>query len=126
MSRKLDFLTIKRIADRKTETIVKATTNVLALYNERGFKVTRLCVDSEFASPAFISALLRQAITVNAASAREHVAVVERKTCTLKERLRARRSKIPYKKLPKAEPIPYQELPYTNYGSPNFDYRSTI
>ena len=65
MSRKLDFLTIERIADRKTETIVKATTNVLVLYISKGLTVRSLCVDSEFGTPAFVSAILRFSVSVN-------------------------------------------------------------
>ena len=32
MSRKLDFLTIERITDRSTETVLKTMSNVLGLY----------------------------------------------------------------------------------------------
>ena len=89
MSRKLDFLTIEKVNDRKTETIAKATTNVLALYNSKGLTVRTLCVDAEFGTPAFVSILIRYSVSVNAASAREHVGGIERKTRTLKERVRA-------------------------------------
>ena len=40
-------------------------------------------------------------MTVNAASAREHVVGIGRKTCTLKERVRTRQSKMPYTRIPR-------------------------
>ena len=58
-------------------------------------------MDAEFGHPGFINALLRYSVSVNVASAREHVAGIERKTRTLKERVRARRSQMPYLKIPK-------------------------
>ena len=101
MSRKLDFLTIERIADRRTETIAKATTNVLALYKSKALTVRTLCVDAEFGTPAFITSMLRYSVSMNEASAREHAGGIERKTRTLKERVRAGRSQMPFKKIPK-------------------------
>ena len=101
LSRKLEFLTVERITNRSTETVLKAMFNVLGLYQTRGLVVRQLCVDAEFGSKPFVSALLRRSITVNSASAREHVSGIERKTRTLKERVRARRSQIPYKRIPK-------------------------
>ena len=61
----------------------------------------KLCIDTEFNGPQFEAALLRQSVAVNAASACEHMGGTERKTRTLKERVRARRSQMPYTKLPK-------------------------
>ena len=43
---------------------------------------------------------MKAGITVYVASAREHVSGIERKTRLLKERVRARRSALPFKKIP--------------------------
>ena len=69
MSRRLDFLTIERIQNRETRTVLKALTNFLALYNNRGIKVRELFVDAEFGSKEFVSALLRHGIRTNIGSA---------------------------------------------------------
>ena len=90
MSRKFDLLTIERIHSRQTSSLLKAMRSVLALYSSKGFRINSLYVDPEFGTKVFSEPLMEQGITVNAASANEHVAGIERKTRVLKERIRAR------------------------------------
>ena len=68
------------------------------MYAKRGMRIQELIVDPEFGTDRFRRVLMKSGIAVNVASAKEHVAGVERKTRLLKERIRARRSCLPYKK----------------------------
>ena len=74
--------------------------SVLALYSSKDFRVNSLYVDPEFGTKAFSEPLMELGITVNAASANEHVAGIERETRVLKEWVRARWSTMPYQKIP--------------------------
>ena len=61
-------------------------------------RVTDLSVDPEFAG--MTGSFAEEGVRMNPASAREHVAGVERKTRLLKERIRCRWSQLPYEKIP--------------------------
>ena len=98
MSRKLEFLTIQHIKNQSQDVYVQAMDNVLGLYNTRGMRVTDLFVDPEFESAK--SKFEQHGIRMNVASASEHVAGIERKTRVLKERIRSRWSRLPYKAIP--------------------------
>ena len=98
MSRDLGFMTIERVKNRENTTVIKAMANVVALYSSRGMRISDLYVDPEFGTEKIHCAMMNAGIRINVASAKEHVAGIERKTRVLKERVRARRSALPYKK----------------------------
>ena len=100
MSRKLDLLTIERVKSRDTQVVLKAMASVVSLYSSKGMRIQSLYVDPEFGTQAFTEPLLKEGIKVNVASAKEHVAGIERKTRVVKARVRARWSVLPYKKIP--------------------------
>ena len=93
-------MTIERVPNRETASCLKAMVNVVSLYAKKGMKIQDLIVDPEFGTQRFQDVLRRSGINVNVASAKEHVSGIERKTRVLKERVRARRSALPYKKMP--------------------------
>ena len=98
--KKVSFLTIERVQTRETTVILKAMKNVVAIYSKRGLRIIELIVDPQFGTERFRIVLMQSGISVNVASAKEHVAGVEQKTRLLKERMRSKRTSLPYKKIP--------------------------
>jgi hypothetical protein len=80
VSSHIKFTTVEHLASRKAKSIIAAITNVKSLYEIRGFKVTTLLMDGEFAPlRQEISAL---GITLNVTAANEHVPLIERQIRT--------------------------------------------
>ena len=82
-----------------TGTLVQACERIFGIYSRRSFKVTDMVMDMQF-EPICAQLQCRE-VTLNTASAKEHVAEIERFIRVIKERTRALRSHLPYKKLPK-------------------------
>ena len=57
-------------------------------------------MDMEFDNADFRNVLDNSNVNLNCASAKEHVPMIERRIRTLKERCRARMSRLPHKKMP--------------------------
>ena len=74
MTRKLQFLTIERVKNRKKNTILQAMRNVLVFYKSKRMRVKTLYVDPELAPMR--SELMDIGTSLNVASANEHVAGV--------------------------------------------------
>ena len=74
---------------------MKSIADVVAQYNKRGFKINVILGDPEFKS---IKDQLNKlfGITLNITSKSEHVPEIERGIRTLKERIRATISRLPY------------------------------
>jgi hypothetical protein len=93
----IKFRTVAPINNRSTRTLLMETKAVIRLYETRGFIVTRVEGDHEFA--CITNELLP--IPLNIADADDHVAQVERSIRTIKERTRCLIQGLPFKRVPK-------------------------
>jgi Reverse transcriptase (RNA-dependent DNA polymerase) len=98
LSRNIKFNTVEALPDMESDTLLTASDNVFNIYSRRGFQVKNMMMDMQF-SP-LKDALLARGVTLNVASAQEHVGEIERFIRVLKERARALRSRLPFTKLP--------------------------
>jgi hypothetical protein len=93
----IKFRTVAPLNNRTKQTILTAISSVIRLYDKRGFTVTRVEADNEFA-PLVHDLLPTQC---NIAAADDHVAEVERSIRTIKERVRSILQGLPFKRVPK-------------------------
>jgi len=98
VSNHIKFTTAEFLKDRKIKTILVAISHVTALYASRGFRITTLMMDGEFAP--IRSDLAEMKITLNLTAANEHVPQIERQIRVVKERVRATRHSLPFKVIP--------------------------
>ena len=94
----IKFTTTEHLRNRKVKNIMDAISHVKAIYELRGFRITTLRMDGEFAPMKFD--LLAMGITLNVTAANEHVPQVERQIRVIKERARATRHSLPFKVVP--------------------------
>ena len=97
--RHLKFTTPETLHNRTTSQLVQCVTNVKALYTKRGFNVTTALMDGEIFPMR--TALLNMGVSLNTASASEHVPEIELQHRVIKERGRACRYSLPLKMVPK-------------------------
>ena len=77
-----------------------ALDQVLRTYNARGFRISMIYCNNKY-KPLFEPIQDEMDITMNYASAHEHVPEAERNNRVIKERIRATFHRLPYKALPK-------------------------
>ena len=99
ISRHLKFITAETLHNRTTSQLVKCVINVKALYPKRGFNLSTALMDGEFVPTR--TALLKMGVSLNIASASEHVPEIKRQDRVIKERARAYRHSLPFKMIPK-------------------------
>ena len=100
LSKGLYLTTVAWLNDRSVDTVCKALKDIINIYNKRGFRVATVCADREFEPTE--SYLGENDIVLNTTGANDHVPAVERNNRTIKERVRAAWSRLPYQKcLPK-------------------------
>ena len=100
LSRKICFTSIKHLANRKVGAIFKAFEVVCKFHLNRGFRITVLSVDGEFAPLQSLVADMPGGPKINLASANEHVPEIERRIRVTKERSRATRHGLPFSRIP--------------------------
>jgi hypothetical protein len=93
----IKFRTVAAINNRTKRTLHQETQAVIRLYEARGFTVSRVEGDREFA--CIENELLPTPL--NVADADDHVAEVERSIRTIKERVRCLVQGLPFKRIPK-------------------------
>ena len=95
ISRNIKFITVEPIANRQSNTLKKALSSILQLYEHRGFKIGTVMTDNEFEHlrPSFPM--------LNTCAAGDHVPDVERCIRTIKEQTRACYSVLPFRFIPK-------------------------
>jgi hypothetical protein len=101
LSRKIKFTAVNHLPDRKITTIFQAYEEIHIFYYKRGFHITTLLVDNEFAP---LQAMIQSMVAgprVNLTSANEHVPDIERRIRVVKERSRAARHSLPFNRIPK-------------------------
>ena len=99
INRHFKFTTAETLHNRTTSQLVQCVTNVKALYTKRGFNVTTSLMDGEFVPMR--TALLNMGVSLNIASASEHVPEIERHHRVIKEQARACCHSLPFKMIPK-------------------------
>ena len=95
ISRHINFTTTDTLQNCTNSQLVQCVTNVKALYTKIGFKVTTELMDREFVLMS--TALLNMGVSLNTASASEHVPEIERQQRVIKERARACHNSLPFK-----------------------------
>jgi hypothetical protein len=101
LSRKTCFTAVSHLANRKVETIFKAFEETRKFYLHRGFKITTVHADGEFAPPKALTQAMPGGPRVNLASSSDDVPEIERRIRVAKERCRSARHSLPFNKIPK-------------------------
>ncbi len=101
LSRKMCFTAVNHLANRTVPTIFKALKEIYQYYLQRGFRITVLHADGEFAPLKTLIDSMPCGPIVNLASANEHVPEIERRIRVVKERCRASRHDLPFQRIPK-------------------------
>jgi len=98
LSRAIWFGTIEMIKDEKNSTIIKSLEQVINAYHGRGFKIWHVLVDRQFECiRKYMEAV---GINLNTTAWDKHVPEIERYIQTVKERIRATTSTLPFEQLP--------------------------
>jgi hypothetical protein len=101
LSHKICSTAVNHVTDRKATTIFKAFEEIYRFYLQRGFKITDVHVDGEFAPLQAMIQAMPGGPRVNLASAKKHVPEFERRISVVKERSRSIRHSLPCNKIPK-------------------------
>jgi hypothetical protein len=96
LSRKICFTAVNHLANRTVKTIYKANEEIHKLYLNRGFHITTLLVDGEFAPLQVLIQSMSSGPRVNLTSASEHVPEIERQIRVVKERSRSLQHSLPF------------------------------
>ena len=97
ISQWIKFCTVALINNRSKKTLLMEARAVIQMYESLGFTISRVKADSEFT--CIQHNLLP--ITVNIASAKDHVHKVKRSIRTIKERTRCTVQGLPFWRIPK-------------------------
>lgn len=100
LSRGLKFQTVQRLKNRKIDNITKSIKRIVNLYKSRSFNISCIFMDREF-EPVKNEWLEQdgQTVNMNTIGADDHVPEIERRIRMTKERVKATRSTLPYKKI---------------------------
>jgi len=98
VSRHIHFGTAKLICNKSKTTIMTLIQQVVRAYHARGFRVRNILGDGGF--ECIRNSLADMGIMLNVASRNEHVPEVERYIRTVKERVRAIASILPFRQYP--------------------------
>ena len=92
---------VNNLAKRTVPQIFAAFKKIYQYYLHRGFRITTVHLDDEFAPPQALIESLPGDPMINMASANKHVPDIERKTRAMKERCRATWHGLPLQRIPK-------------------------
>ena len=101
LSRNICFTSATHLPDRKLSSIFDAFKKMYNYYLKRGFRITTVMADGEFAALQTMFQNLYGAPQLNLTAANEHEPFVERRIRVIKERVRSVRHSLPFKVLPK-------------------------
>jgi hypothetical protein len=101
LSRKICFTAVNHLSDRTVTTIFKAFEEIYIFYLNRGFHISTLHVDGEFAPLKAQIQAMPGGPRVNLTSANEHVPEIERRIRVVKERARSSRHSLPFNRIPR-------------------------
>ena len=94
-------MAVNHLSDRTIPQIFKAFKEIYQYYLHRGFRITTVHADGEFAPLTALIESMPGGPQVNLASSNEHVPEIERRIRVVKERCRATRHSLPFQRLPK-------------------------
>ena len=94
-SEKINFLSVELCNRRNADQIIDAINRVRQIYQHRGFRVTDIHADNEFDIKRLKEKVSPTNMVIYAAN--EHVPVVERSICSIKERCRSTCHSVPYR-----------------------------
>ena len=97
MSRRIRFITVQHVPDRKASALANVMKQVMNLYSRAGFVCQTALMDGEFEP---LKAKLVGSIEVNTTAKNEHVGEIERKIRSLKDRCRCMVAAMPFAVLP--------------------------
>jgi hypothetical protein len=101
LSHKMHFTVVNHLANKKVETIFKAFEETCKFHLHRGFKITTVHADGEFAPLQALTQAMPGGPRVNLARSSKHVPEIERRIRVAKERHRSTRHSLPFNKIPK-------------------------
>jgi hypothetical protein len=101
LSRNICFAAVNHLVDRTVPQIFKAFKEMYRYYLKRGFHVTKVHADDEFAPLKPLIESMTGGPLVNLVSANEHVPKIERRIRAVKERCQATRHSLPFQRIPK-------------------------
>jgi hypothetical protein len=105
LSRKITFTAVNHLADRTVPQIFKAFKEIYQYYLQRGFHITVVHANGEFAPLKPLIESITGGPVVNLSSANEHVPEIEHRIRVVKERCRATRHSLPFERIPKIPKI---------------------
>jgi hypothetical protein len=101
LSRKITFTAVNHLADRTVPQIFKAFKEIYHFYLQRGFHITVVHADGEFAPLKPLIESIPGGPEFNLDSANEHEPEIDRRIQVVKERCRATRHSLPFERIPK-------------------------
>ena len=101
LSRKIYFTAVNHLANRKVDQVFKAFKEIYQYYLQRGFRIVTVAADGEFEAVKPMIESLPGGPTVNLTSRNEHVPEIERRIRVVKDRCRATRHGLPFRRIPK-------------------------
>ena len=101
LSRNICFTSATHLPDRKLSSIFDAFKKMNNYYLKRGFRITTVMADGEFAPLQTMFHQLYGAPQLNLTAANEHEPFVERRIRMIKERVWSVRHSLPFKSLPR-------------------------
>jgi hypothetical protein len=107
LSCKICFTAVHHLEDCTVPQIFKAFKEMYQYYLQRGFHITTVHVDGEFAPLKPLIESMPGGPMVNLASANEHVSEIERRMQVVKERCRATRHSLPFERIFQAHDDPH-------------------
>ncbi len=96
ISRNITLLTVEYLTDMNDDTLRDGLISVVQYYHWRGMRVETAMVDGQFDS---LQGTIGD-VDLNIKAAAEHAPEIERAIRTIKELVRAHKSRLPYRKLP--------------------------
>lgn len=98
ISRAIKFATAEALQNREADSLLSSVKGIKMTYARRGFVVTKMAADNEFA--VLDAPLASMGISLNTVACGEHVPEIERHIRTLKERCRATFNSLPFNQWP--------------------------
>jgi hypothetical protein len=105
LSHRITFTAVNHLADSTVPQIFKALKEIYQYYLQRGFHITVLHADGEFAPLEPFIESIPGGTVVNLVSANEHVPEIERCIRVVEERCRATQHSLPFEWIPKITTI---------------------
>ena len=100
LSRRIMFTAVHHLANLTVPQIFNAFKEIFTFYLQRGFRITTIGMDKEFAPLKPLIAAMPGGPHVNLTSANEHVTDIERCIRVVKERSRTTRHGLPFQRIP--------------------------